>query len=348
MNHPISAHIRAFKLGVGDFLKGAIPYVGYHNNANLGDVELYRIVENSLSRPLATDIKTRGRYFGLSKLRASDYYLVGGGTLIFAENILKTCEWLNSQGLKPVFLGTGAGNLPEESMQVDRWKKVFAASKYCGVRGTVSQEILQELDVSCEILGDLGFMVNEELEQPVPTNGEIVVIPRSIRPSYYEYFQKDMKTRELLADFIRMCQSRGLKVKVLSVSEDDAKVVRGWLKQFENISFFEYQDDFSIFRKLIQPAGCLVSMRMHPGIFSSSWGVPTVLLDQRHKFFDSFSPLDHDVISILDPDATSPQALLELAEEMLREAAEDRTKRLHQIKALARHQGQVLDKINRY
>ena len=347
MNNPLSLHIQAVKLGMADLLKGVTPYVGYHHNMNLGDVELYNIAKKYYQiNYLAPNIVKRGRYFGLSKMRSPSFYLVGGGTLIFADNILRHCEWLDRHNMKPVFLGTGVLDKLPIGLKLDRWRKILTHARYLGVRGSISSNILNEIDIDSEILGDLGFMVNLHQERSGISNGELVVIPRSIRPSFYQYFEKDMSTRHLLKELVMAALQSGIKVKVLCVSRDDASVLRGWIKTLPSVDYLEYDGDFSKFEKVVSNCGCLVSMRMHPGIFASAWGVPTILLDQRHKFFDSFSVLDSQIADISDPEKLTAQSLLNQVRQKLTEDELTRNNRFNMVKIQAKKQKLFFDQLS--
>ena len=214
MSKHLKLHYRAAKLGIRDLVNGITPYVGYHHNKNLGDVELFNLTrELYKGKELATDILKRGPYFSLSKVTSANYYLVGGGTLIFADNVLRACNWLNKAALKPVFLGTGVLDRLPEKKQLDQWLEIFSGAKYLGVRGHISQEILQKIGVKSEILGDLGFLVNLQLDEPLPSNGEVVIVPRSIRLSYYEYFEKDMYHQTLTGQFAGSVSGPEIKSK---------------------------------------------------------------------------------------------------------------------------------------
>ncbi|MDH3711004.1 MAG: polysaccharide pyruvyl transferase family protein [Cyclobacteriaceae bacterium] len=336
MNRPLREHYQAARLGVMDLIKGVTPYVGYYQNHNLGDVELYKIVKGFYrGKKIVPDVRNRGKYFNISKIRSKDQYLVGGGTLIFAKNILKACEWLSKYDMKPVFLGTGALDTPPQGEELERWLKIFQQASYIGVRGTISQKILKDLGVQSEVLGDLAFLVNLEQESPLASNNEVVIVPRSIRPSYYEYFEKDMSTRRLLGEFVERCLQEKIPVKILCVCGDDAPIIRGWLESIPAVTYLEYENEFDLFKDTVMASGCLVSMRMHPGIFAAAWGVPTILLDQRHKFFDSFSPLDNPVADILDPESLPVTELLQRVKQKLNESMQNRLERFELVRPLA-------------
>ena len=74
-----------------DSIKGAIPYLGYPANGNLGDVELFNLASKYLPfKAYSSGVPYRGRYIGLATGRHK-YFLVGGGTLMFSPQILSEC-----------------------------------------------------------------------------------------------------------------------------------------------------------------------------------------------------------------------------------------------------------------
>ena len=104
-------------------------------------------------------------------------------------------------------------------------------------------------------------------------------------------------------------------------------LVNGWLKTVVDVEYVQYDNNYQNFKDCIVDAGCLISMRMHPGIFASAYGVPTILLDQRHKFFDSFSPVESEVVQIMDPEKLDAETLVQHVRSNLSESHQDRMHR---------------------
>ena len=192
-----------------------------------------------------------------------------------------------------MFLGTGASYLPKDERLIERWKKVLAQSPLLAVRGKHSKQALDGLGFDAKICGDLGYLLNLEIDKPATSEDYIVITPRSIRPTIYELYEGDFELRRKLADVIDSCLEAGIKIIVYSVSVDDYSVIRGWVKKWQGrVEYKEYNGDFEEYCNVLSKAKVLMSMRMHPGIFALSLGVMPIELDKRVKFRDSFSLFD--------------------------------------------------------
>jgi hypothetical protein len=300
-----------------DNLKGAIPYLGYPVNQNLGDVELFNLARKYLPfNAYSFGVAARGRYAPLA-IGKNKYFLVGGGTLIFSTDILEESERLIGRGLKPLFLGTGAGDLPKEQQFLSRWISVMKESPMLAVRGKYTAETLRSLGLAPTIIGDLGYLINLKMDSPRDGSNHVVIVPRSIRPTTYSLFADDFEIRKKLTGVINVLLEQGVRVVIHSVSVDDYPVIRGWVKAWHNkVEYKEYNNSFDDFIGDIATARLTVNMRMHPGIFAFGVGTLPIMLDRRVKFKDSFSLFGDDKIKqlyhVIDPIATSETEITDL------------------------------------
>ncbi|MBL7860724.1 MAG: polysaccharide pyruvyl transferase family protein [Cyclobacteriaceae bacterium] len=337
-----------------DYVWGTVPYMGYPANSNLGDVELFNLAKKYLPfKSFSSTIPDRGRYVKLAAAR-HHYFLVGGGTLMFSEDILRKCEIMIQNGSVPIFMGTGVGDLPKNESLVNRWINILKQSPVRAVRGTYSFETLKKLGVESSICGDLGYLLNLEFETPVPDQGYIVIVPRSIRPSAYHLFSEDFEIRKKLEVLIDNLLSKGIKVIVYAVSEDDYPVTRGWIASRKSlVEYREYANNFNEFNRVLSQARVLVSMRMHPGIFSLSMGVLPIELDNRVKYTDSFSLFNNDgglkMVDLIDPSSIAATALVDrVLEQYQAENQETRRNRFDAVRPVAVKQKEFCESLMRY
>ncbi|MEP2671033.1 MAG: polysaccharide pyruvyl transferase family protein [Cyclobacteriaceae bacterium] len=332
-------HVPLFFQSVYDLFTGAIPYVGYPENKNLGDVELLNIAKKHLPyKRYAYNVGKRGRYVRLAVGR-NKYFIVGGGTLMFSRQILDECLILTNLGLVPIFMGTGSGEviLDVETVALD-WKEVLSKSPFLGVRGEFTIRALKKIGIDGQLCGDLGYLLNLDFEKPSNFENYVVITPRSIRPTVYEYYEEDFETRKKLKFLIEQLINKGIRVIVNAVSIDDYKVVKAWVKSIRGpIEYIEYNDDFQKYVDLLSKARLLVSMRMHPGIFALAMGVFPFELDGRIKFKDSFSLIENeseDSYCLIDPSSITAEALTSKVLEKYYSENDDT--RLHRFKLVSK------------
>lgn len=287
------------------------PYVGYHDNTNLGDVELFNLVQKYTgTKRYSFRAHRRGRYSKFA-LGHGGYCQVGGGTLMFADNIWKELHFLQRLNYTPIFLGTGVGATLPPKDKYDQWKEVLLKSEVY-VRGQHSQQMLQKMDIESEIVGDLAYLANLDEEGPQKMDDYVIIIPRSIRPSNYPLFAKDFQIRDKLGYILEQLIEKGIKVRIFSASIDDHTVARGWAKLFPKVPYLEYNNNYAECMSWFKQARLIVSMRMHPGILAFSFGVKPIELDSRVKYFDSFSvfPQVDRLFQLIPPESHSKEEIL--------------------------------------
>lgn len=299
-----SVHLSYLSQSIKDRSKRAIPYVGYAANANLGDVELFNLFcEASGLDRFSFRAYRRGLYSGIS-LKGQKWAVVGGGTLMFAPDVLEELEALVKRDIKPVFLGTGVPDHFPHEPALEKWKNILRSADEVNIRGTHSQAMLSKIGIPSKVLGDLGYLLNLRLKAAAPMEDYAVVVVRAIRPTNYKLFSEDFHTREKVAEVVRSLKLRNIKVKLLAVSIDDYATVSSWRNEyFPEDELLRYDHNFDQVIGLLSKARAILSMRLHPGIFGLALGTKVVELEARQKFHDSFSvfPDEKEVFEIHDP-----------------------------------------------
>lgn len=331
--------------------KKAIPYIGCDSNGNLGDIELFNISKKYLNHSISNNSHALGRFVSLAT-KNSRYFIIAGGTLLFTTPILKQSELLLKSGKKPILLGSGAGEfLNNDSEFIKKWKKLLLQSPFLGVRGIETSNTLKKLGLDSVILGDLGYLINLESEKPKKPENKIIIVARSLRPSVYKYFSDDFLIREKLATIINNFHGQ-YKIIVYSVGVDDYIITRSWFEHLKitlNVEYKEYFNDFSTFIQDIETSKLVISMRMHPGIFALAKGVPTMELDYRIKYKDSFGILNlsEQQFTLVNPIKYSDEYLISKIENMLNGETKNREIIFEEVRKIAIKQKNELTIINK-
>ncbi len=338
----LSTHLNYLSKSVNDFSNSAIPYVGYPANENLGDVELFNLFRKySGLQNFGFLAHKRGPYAKLA-LKRTKHSLVGGGTLMFTEDALKELWFQYNKGIQPIFLGTGVPDNYPEQEKLERWKQILKSSDEVWVRGPHSQKMLDDIGIGNQILGDLGYLLSLEREEPAVLQDYAVIVLRAIRPTEYNLFSLDFGTRELQLGLANKLKSQGIEVKVLAVSIDDFPTTRSMMRtHFKGFDYHEYHGDFKAISDLLAGARVVSSMRLHPGIFALANGTRVIELEGRAKFHDSFNvfPNDGNFYNVLDPRELSIEQLhFSFMEAWDNETNAKRFDRLKTVQAFAQKQ----------
>ena len=341
MFNRINAHRQAFSLAVTDWHHHRLPYIGVPHNGNVGDEELFRIAQRYLGvEQFATEPQKRGRYVWLTLKGVSNHFVIGGGSLIFSRQLLGQCERLIHLGGRPILIGTGCTDFPDSQADQKRWATVLHHAELRGVRGKYSQQCFARLGLQANIVGDFGYLVNLDLATAPAPADYVVINIRNIRShNKPELGHRDAQIRQLFQPVMAYLAAHNIPVVVASAYiSADHQTAREWAAQFDTpLRLVLYDGTYEPFADVLQNARAVITMRMHPGIFAAAYGTPTIMLDNRSKYFDSISPVPN-VITLLDPETVTEAQLLQQLEEMLAEPFVNRQHRFQTVQQLAQTQ----------
>jgi len=327
-------------LSIKDLATGIVPYVGFPNNGNLGDEFLYRLAIQYLSPTnFEYNLASRGRFLKASLLKTKGHYLVGGGSLIFGWDFLAKFQKLDDFGLAPVFWGTGSRDLSSDKDEQKVWANVLRRARGC-VRGELTAKSFRQLGLDVDVIGDMGFLVNLSFSNVCPPEKYILIIPRLVPERAPELHLLDLRRLDYLSDLIKKLCSQGLKIIVYLPDINDRVSLAAWLAKLPaSVLIQEYGgiDTGVSFLKLARSAKAVVSMRLHPGLFAYSLGVPTLFFESRAKYHDTFSVLPTKP-TIIDADAISKFDFHKDVENLIVEPLDARAQRFGDVKNIALRQ----------
>ena len=338
-----------FKLGqllrsgicsVKDLATGIVPYVGFPSNGNLGDEFLYWLAVQYLSPAnFEYNLTSRGRFLKASLLRAKGHYLVGGGSLIFGSDFLTKFQKFNDFGLAPVFWGTGSRDLPLDKNEQKLWANLLRQARGC-VRGELTAKSFQQLGLDVDVIGDMGLLVNLSFSSACPSEKHVVIVPRLVSERTPEIHLLDLRRLGYLLDLITKLYSQGLEIVVYLPDIGDRMSLATWLAKLPpRIQIQEYKgvSTSASFLELVRNAKAVVSMRLHPGLFAYSLGVPTLFFESRAKYHDTFSVLPTKP-GIVDVDVLSRFDFYKEVESLVFERLDARAQRFSDMKNIALRQ----------
>ncbi|MGO4698464.1 polysaccharide pyruvyl transferase family protein [Paenibacillus sp. 2TAB26] len=288
-----------------------ILYVGWLGFNNVGD-ELMWLLFRDLCRAYlpekkydvipsipGVDIRNSGPY---------DVVVLGGGSLLIpgyidvayqaARNHKKVMIWGSGHDRQefPVFDASGkvAAHLAytgENLATNEKLAELVKMSKYCGVRGPLSYQFLEDSGVRMEqaiISGDPAFLL------PAPSPRKNGQASRTIGVNWGTAYNRifggnEEKVEQQLVEALRILISQGYRVNIFSVWGPDREACKRLYAKLGNqtnvdldLELYHHED---LMEKLKSYA-LTVNFKLHASYLSAAAGVPFVSLGYRFKCID--------------------------------------------------------------
>lgn len=277
-----------------------LPYFGAVGIRNLGDELLLAIARESFPGrsfvPLDTRHLLQRQLLRLSSSNATSM-LVGGGTLLLSEALLRTLEDAIEHGMRFCTFGTGAhdprffGSLSPDSTQA--WRDVLTCSDALGVRGPQSVTILQALGVAhARTVGDPA-VVFSTFNSPALRGGRSVGL--NVGTAHGAVWGgAEEPAIEALTQTAVTLRRAGWSVRLFSVWPPDTRVARRIARDArlgDHAVVAEYHNPFRMIAA-ITTCDLFVGMKLHSQILAICAGVPTIAIEYQPKTVDFMQSIE--------------------------------------------------------
>jgi polysaccharide pyruvyl transferase WcaK-like protein len=299
-------------------------YLGWLYHANMGDeamLEAYR-----LAFPRCDFVEIPARVLQLPgparRLAAARAIALGGGTLIGRHAYRETFERLIevAPDAPAIMLGTGVEDpafhgAEEAEMRAElrRWPDMLARFVSVDVRGPRSSELLAEVGVASNVVGDPALLLGDEHLAP-PAEGRVLGVNLSVSMDMWGA-QPDALLDAVAGALDRLADAgwRLRFVPLWPADVDSATALQGRLRhELEVVERFLSLPDL-----LMALRGCrtFVGQKLHAVILAAAVHVPAVMLEYHPKCRDFQRSVDREPWT-LRTDAVTGDALLSMVEEI--------------------------------
>ncbi len=345
----INVYPQIIRNAIDDLLHRAVPYVAYPNNGNLGDEVLYHLASSHIltGNRLVPFSRFDHRSAKASAFIAKRLFILGGGTLLFEKQIERLFARLISAGAHPLLFGTGSRDIPTDEQLLESWVAVLKAAPLRGVRGYQTQKELHKLGIESEVVGDMAFLTNLDISQPVEPEDYVVLSIRFTKQTS-DLYQSDMDRYAMLPRLVAALKDLGYKVILYSTATSEHEANEKFMHESLGgivDGLVKYDGTLESFKHLVTKAKALITMRMHPAIFACSWGVPSIALERRSKYEDALSVVPNE-FQILDPRETTFEQLLAASESLINESYARRKQRFDTVRKLTEVQKDYCHRIS--
>jgi polysaccharide pyruvyl transferase WcaK-like protein len=303
--------------------KPRVAYVGGHGDRNLGDDALFEAAVQLLPgfhlEPFRFPSQERRlALLGLSGARYFHQFVLGGGTFINPYGAITVRAALR-QGLLAWTLGTGVGSAGfnmSRRLDLSEWRPMLRDFHALGVRGPLSQALLDELGVHhAQVVGDLALALTRPAVTP-PAEPRRFAVNITLSPPHepegYGYERLEGLERAL-----RELLGRGWEPVFIAMHRNDFEPVRRLMAAVgRSEDRLHHPHTAEQYLRLVEPCTLALAVRLHAAVLACCAGVPPLMLGYRDKCLDFMASMGLErwhVDLLSSEEAILPRAL-ELAE----------------------------------
>jgi hypothetical protein len=284
-------------------------YLGWLNHSNLGDEALFQAIKNHFADVLSFyDLEQVERLIFKSCVkRYSQYFLLGGGTLINRnEAVLNWClDYANSMDESFVF-GTGVAseafwtNFERRANRIKEWKAILSKCFYVGVRGPVSLAWMNSLGARATIIGDPVMSLGRHKITPKPKSKRVGLNFGMTNNKLWG--GNDKIVWKVCSELIDMLLQDGWDVSFFNVFKGDLDQIYLLLKEknmVERIGVYDGSNcDIVSALKYFDNVDVFIGEKLHSVVFAAITFTPLIMVEYRPKCFDFMSSIGLDNCNI--------------------------------------------------
>jgi hypothetical protein len=295
-------------------------------------LEAYRVAFPELVvRPIPADGGFVRRIMPLVGPHHVTAAMLGGGTLVGTAYIRDPLEHLLAhRPSRPlVMLGTGvedpdwdADYATEVPAELERWKPLLArAAGGVAVRGPRSVEILADLGIESEVVGDPALLLGEALTRPRPSGTPTLAVNVGI--ARHIYGARPGLVLDAFADAAKLAVERGWKVRVVPVWPQDLEYSAALVARVgSGAALVPGAMELGPLLQELAAADAIVGLKLHSLVLGAAVGTPGVIVAYHPKCLDFHASVGR-LDASLRTDQLATGSLTDLTDRLLSEHTED-------------------------
>jgi hypothetical protein len=290
---------------------------GWLGHKNLGDEALFLACQALFSQYSFFHYRKESRALKMLHrvFRSATAAVLAGGTLINrgGRNLTLLRDCLDICGSGVVF-GSGVadpafwtGRAGWQNTLKD-WKPVLERCQYVGVRGPRSQEILADIGIQAEIIGDPVIVLADEALTSEENQGEPSVGFNVGHSLGNLWGQEEIIAREF-SRLAQLARKAGWKVRWYVVWPDDREItLQAARDSHTEAEVHEVYEDPNVFMDLVRSSTAFVGMKLHAVVLATCAYVPSVMVEYRPKCRDYMRSIEQEAYTVRTDDFTGEVA----------------------------------------
>jgi len=299
--------IKRFSFEVESTNPPRIIYVGgWMGHANLGDEALFEAYKRLFHKYNFIRYPQSSRLLMMicKLLRPAHVSMLAGGTLINRGEYFEIMQHCSKICSSSFVFGTGVADPYFWNRQRDwydtlrEWKPILDRCSYVGVRGPRSLEILKDIGVNAEVIGDPVIALCGD--EPVQ---EEKVFPKSVGFNIGQsrgrlWGDEDSIQREFTR-LGKLAKNAGWKVRWFIVWKEDREItLRTARDSGTEAEVFELYSNPDVYLDLVRPLSVFVGMKLHSAILATCAFVPSIMLEYQPKCRDYMRSIEQEKYSV--------------------------------------------------
>ncbi|WP_368654246.1 polysaccharide pyruvyl transferase family protein [Ornithinibacillus sp. 4-3] len=329
-------------------------YIGWIGYNNLGDELMYECFKeefyklgNSYKLDLVNNEK---RYLDNANLADYDLIVLGGGSILSGADypiqpyIIDTLYRALQLNKKIMIWGSGIDWVPKSYISdakidflktTESFRKklntVFDQSVWSGVRGPLSQQVLQQVGVKNEVLisGDPAFLLSDPMNKnlfPPPFLADDKVIGVNWGTSYHRiYGGNEFTLEDRFANALNQLVEKGYKIYFYIMWETDLEPTKRLAAKLTDQSAYKLDEKlYSADRlmALMKHFVFTINFKLHASYLSLAAQVPFIALAYRFKAFDFALSILLEELAIATDEVNLADQIISLEEKILKESSD--------------------------
>jgi polysaccharide pyruvyl transferase WcaK-like protein len=303
--HPITPRLRRLSRYARAFAgsRRRAAYLGWLNHENVGDEAMYEAYQRALPRCQLIEIPERvQRLTGPARrLAAVDAIVLGGGTLIGRYSYREAFERLSAAApdAPAVMLGTGVedpaffgASKRERGDELRLWADVLPRFASVDVRGPRSQELLADLGIQAQVVGDSALMLGLPSLAPEPSD-RVLGINLSVGMDIWG--GRPGELIDTVAASLSQLIDDGWRVRFFPLWPPDLEsatlVQRALGREIEVVDAFL---DVPALLRALTDCRIFVGQKLHSVVLASAVHVPSISLEYHPKCRDFQRSIDRE------------------------------------------------------
>lgn len=279
---------------------------GWLGNRNLGDEALFVALKNLFNTfsfmKYGKESKTLKILYSIAK--PSKVALLAGGTIINRDSsyliVWRDCLEVCGNG---IIFGTGVADpdfwqnrIGWKNILKD-WKTVLKDCKYIGVRGPRSQQILADVGINAEVIGDPVISLADKAWDAKRYLSKSICL--NIGQTFGNQWGND---KELADEYFKLAfkaKNNGWNVRWLVVWPEDFDITMRIARESgtEN-EVYEVYSDSKIFMNLVRTASVFLGMKLHAVVLATCSFVPSIMVEYRPKCRDYMESIEQEMFTV--------------------------------------------------